>query len=143
VGRGALHVVRDGLPLRRGELGVERVDGPVERLVEPLQREEPLEAELHHDAAAVGGVVGAPGVAGPGEPVDDPGDGAGAEAGGRGELPGGLRPARRQQREHLQVGARQPDAAGEDLLEEAGRLAELAQDEQQVIGAGGRVVGRA
>lgn len=114
----------------------------MERLVELLEREEPLEAELHHDAAAIARIRGAPRVAGPVEPVDDAGDGAGGEAGGLGELAGGLRPARRQEREHLQVGARQPDAAREHLLEEAGRLAELAQHEQQVVGAGRREGGR-
>jgi hypothetical protein len=135
VGRSLLHVLGDGLPLRRGEPGVEGVDGPVERLVERLQREEPLLPELHQDAPAVAGVRRAAGEAGPGEPVDDPGDGAGGEAGGRGELAGGPAPARRQEREHLQVGAGQADAVREHLLEEAGRLAELAQDEQQVVGA--------
>jgi len=138
VARGAPHVVRDGLPLRRRELGVQRVDGLVERLVEPLQRDEPLVPELHHDPPAVARIRRAPRVAGPGEPVDDPGDGAGGEAGGRGELAGGLRTARGQEGQDLQVGARQPDAAREHLLEEAGRLAELAQDEEQVVGAGRR-----
>lgn len=143
MGRGALDVVRDGLPLRRRELGVEGVDGPVERPVELLEGQEPLGAELDHDPPPVARIGGAARVAGPGEPVDDPGDGAGGEAGGGGELPGGLGPARGQEREHLEVGARQADAAREHLLEEAGRLAELAQHEQEVVGAGGREGGRA
>jgi hypothetical protein len=117
------------------------VDRLVERLLERLQRLQPLVLELDHDPPAVARVGGAARIAGPVEPIQRPGDGPGGEAGGGGELPGGLRPARRQQREDLQVGAGQADAAGEDLLEEPGRLAELAQDQEQVVRAGRRLRG--
>jgi hypothetical protein len=138
VGRRPLDVGGDGLALRGVELAVERVDGLVERIVELLQGEQPLVEELHHHPPPVRRVVRAARVPGPGEPVDDAGDGPGGEPGGPGELSGRLGPAGRQQRQDLQVGAGDPDPVGEDLLEEAGRLAELAQDEEQVVGAGGR-----
>jgi hypothetical protein len=142
VARGPLDVGGDGLALRGGELAVERVDGLVERVVELLQGEQPLEEELHHDPPPVRRVVGAARVPGPGEPVDDAGDGPGGEPGGLGELPGRAGAASRQQRQDLQVGAGDPDPIGEHLLEEAGRLAELAEHEEQVVGPGGRGGGR-
>jgi hypothetical protein len=135
VGGGPLDVVRDDRPLPGGEPRVQAVDGLVERVVEPLERPEPLEDEVDHDAPAVAGVRGTPGVAGPVQPVDDPGDGAGGEAGGPGELAGRLGAPRRQEGEDHQVGARQAEPVGEDLLEEPGRLAELPQDQQEVVGA--------